>query len=56
MIFGADLLTFVLAFWGMSYLTGHNEGGAWREFILAGGLHTVVLLLWWPFLVKVIDR
>lgn len=56
MIFLADLLTFALAFFGMRYLTGHNEGGALREFVLASMLHTVVLLLWWPLLVKVIDR
>ena len=56
MIFLADLLTFALAFFGMRYLTGQNEGGALREFVLASMLHTVVLLLWWPLLVKVIDR
>lgn len=55
-VFLADLLTFVLAFLGMRYLTGQNEGGALREFVLASMLHTVALLLWWPLLVKTIDR
>lgn len=55
-IFLADLLAFVLAFLGMRYLIGQNEGGALREFVLASMLHTAVLLLWWPLLVKVIDR
>ena len=49
-------LAFVLAFLGMRYLIGQNEGGALREFVLASMLHTAVLLLWWPLLVKVIDR